>query len=949
MKKRMCGAALQLVVAFVVAIAAQLLFRSPAIALEDQSEPQLPTYIDERIPDNAVLLSCDIAKLSDGSLVYVKDGSTVIDPELTGTDDCPPDPLTLSGGAKFSAMSVGEARSQMSEAGVSLLSTIGDNEYGAHWGTYNGEPAFFDRRGNMFVCQAQGVIDVSEHNGTIDWQAVKDSGVDAAIIRIGFRKTADRWRADYTAARNISECKRLGIPFGVYFFSYAEEPEDGTAEGNCIVGLLNELGVKPSDLSLPVFYDLEEWEWSGHTTPSDSATYTGIAQNCFAKVERAGFKNTAIYTNAYKLIDEMKSDYLREKAYWVAQVGGTMAFRDFRSNFRGWQYSFTGNVSGINTDVDLSAFGNAEWVNYEYDGVNLNALGSLVTDVQEGDYFIKSSVGDRYIDIWNGSTANCANAISWQPNNGKNQVFHIKPIGDGTYTIQSKLSGKYLDADNANYRNGTSIIQFDGTGGTNQRWQLYRKGDGTYLFASVMAGEHNKVIDIANGSTDNGVKLALWAANGGDGQSFRLQLAVDVAQGGCYCIDCESKPSTSIGFVKASLEQGDQPSLCTTSEDLEQVFEVESLGNGLLRFRSRYSGLLLDLSRGSSAPSTSVTQFSENGGANQAWYLKNTDSGMLIQNAQSNTALGSETQNGSIACYPESDFRVGAWNLRQVDSGYNVVRYDAQGGSDSFSKKVTTGAAAQEPADPTRQGYEFVGWFTESQGGSLWNFSSVVSSDMTLYAHWLPLTGWRIDQGGAETWYEDGVKSDKRDALVSDPLNGNQYWVGSEGHMTKDRVVYVKDLNAWCYFGKDGAMLHGEAYLSYDAEHTGWYYFDEETGAMVHGVKWLASSGGKWVYYDIHTGIMKHGEAYLSYDEDHTGWYYFDEVTGAMAHGDVYLSVGSKWVRYDKATGQMVHGLQYQDGAWYYFDQATGAMAHGWTWVPEWGARHYFDANTGRG
>ncbi|MDK6464747.1 1,4-beta-N-acetylmuramidase, partial [Escherichia coli] len=80
----------------------------------------------------------------------------------------------------------------------------------------------------------------------------KASGVDGAIIRISYG-----WDNGYDkqALRNISECKRLGIPFGIYMYSYAEKAEDGAAEGADIVNLLQGAGVSPQDLTYPVYYD----------------------------------------------------------------------------------------------------------------------------------------------------------------------------------------------------------------------------------------------------------------------------------------------------------------------------------------------------------------------------------------------------------------------------------------------------------------------------------------------------------------------------------------------------------------------------------------------------------------------------------------------------------------------------------------------------------------------
>ena len=98
------------------------------------------------------------------------------------------------------------------------------------------------------------------------------------------------------------------------------------------------------------------------------------------------------------------------------------------------------------------------------------------------------------------------------------------------------------------------------------------------------------------------------------------------------------------------------------------------------------------------------------------------------------------------------------------------------------------------------------------------------------------------------------------------------------------------------------------------------------------------------------TGKMAYGEAYLNFGKEHSGWYLFDNITGARCTGDIFIrSNGGKWVRYDQKTGKMVKGLKKQNGLWYYFDPVTGAMAHGNTWVPQWQAWHYFDSVTGRG
>lgn len=285
-----------------------------------------------------------------------------------------------------------------------------------------------------------------------------------------------------------------------------------------------------------------------------------------------------------------------------------------------------------------------------------------------------------------------------------------------------------------------------------------------------------------------------------------------------------------------------------------------------------------------------------------------------------------------------------------------TVSFDTAGGSKVASQKVKDGAKASRPADPTRSGYSFDGWY---KGGSKYDFSTPVTADVTLTARWKAVSepavrnGWVVEDG-VRHWYENGRMA--RSHAFYDRASDAWYWADADGSIARDKDVFIpKDESdrskggKWVRFDKESRMVKGEQH-STKAGHVGWYYFDPTTGEMAKGMRYVPSNGGKWVYYDATTGIMAHGERYVDYDAAHTGWYYFDPTTGKMTHGDVYVrSNGGKWVRYDRTTGIMVHGLQRQDGSWYYFDQKTGAMAHGRTWVPEWHAWHEFDRVTGRG
>ena len=301
-------------------------------------------------------------------------------------------PQQSSPAAHKESKSVSKPIIQSRASGVVRQSSLSENEYGAHWGESDGTTAFIDGNDSVFVKNAKGVIDVSEHQKEIDWEAVKSSGVDGAIIRISYG-----WDNGYDkqALRNISECKRLGIPFGIYMYSYAEKAEDGAAEGADIVKLLKGAGVSPDDLTYPVYYDLERWTWRGHQPPTSPYVYQDIVASWWNQLVNAGYSKLGVYSYANYLKGPLNSEYIHQRTSWVASYGSRVGF-PIATALRGWQYTSSGSVDGIEGRVDLNAFGMAD--GGEINGVS--EFGNTVTEVSNGSS--TKNVGDG----WNVSTAN---------------------------------------------------------------------------------------------------------------------------------------------------------------------------------------------------------------------------------------------------------------------------------------------------------------------------------------------------------------------------------------------------------------------------------------------------------------------------------------------------------------------------------------------------------------
>lgn len=328
-------------------------------SMPDNPNAKLPDTVSDEISDDATVVSEDLAVTPEGEVKNIETGETVTDTTLVGTQDQQPDPLAKTNGESFIPVSAEDVKNAVADANVQL-SKFESNEYGAHWGTYNNTKAFFDYQNNLFVQQAKGVIDVSEWQGDIDWAKAKADGVEGVIIRLGYGEGNN---ADKKAQRNISECKRLGIPFGIYWYSYADTPSIAKEEGADVVAKLKQFGVNASDLAYPVYYDLEKWTWEGHQPPTDPNVYNDIVNNWYSALQSAGYKNLSVYSYTSYLQGPLKHADIYAKTTWVAQYGARMGFDSFPTNSRGWQYTSSGKVDGISGNVDMNAFGNKEYVN----------------------------------------------------------------------------------------------------------------------------------------------------------------------------------------------------------------------------------------------------------------------------------------------------------------------------------------------------------------------------------------------------------------------------------------------------------------------------------------------------------------------------------------------------------------------------------------------------------
>ncbi len=184
-------------------------------------------------------------------------------------------------------------------------------------------------------------IDVSYHNGIIDWDKVKADGIEFAILRCGYGRKSVR-QIDKQFEQNYRECKRVGMPVGVYHYSYAKNAADARLEADFMLELIAD-----KQFEYPVIFDIED---EGQEAFSRDIL-TEITVAFCEKIEQAGYY-VSIYSNADWFTNKLDLTRLAQYDKWLAHWVRTPKWG---SEFGGlWQYTDNGKVDGIETAVDMN-------------------------------------------------------------------------------------------------------------------------------------------------------------------------------------------------------------------------------------------------------------------------------------------------------------------------------------------------------------------------------------------------------------------------------------------------------------------------------------------------------------------------------------------------------------------------------------------------------------------
>ena len=226
----------------------------------------------------------------------------------------------------------------------------------------NEDGFYINNKGDIIVGALRRGVDVSEWNGTIDWEKAKADDVGFAIIRVGGRyMTGRNFYFDSQFERNVAECERLGIPYGVYFFSTAKTAAEGREEAQFTLAHLQN-----HNPTMPIYIDME-WEEIGST--SNRQMLANVATAFCETIAAAGLE-PGVYANTNWFTNYLTDPCFDRWTRWVAQYYSVC---QYEGTYDMWQCTSSAKIAGFSGTVDVNMdlrpkWGQtAEWV-YEGSG-----------------------------------------------------------------------------------------------------------------------------------------------------------------------------------------------------------------------------------------------------------------------------------------------------------------------------------------------------------------------------------------------------------------------------------------------------------------------------------------------------------------------------------------------------------------------------------------------------
>ena len=348
--------------------AAQVPSASP---LAEASPTQTPSEVPSASPSETPMASPSATPSV--SPTATPDATPTADPAADAKNDTVTSLLTTEGDKLYVKDGDGNFREakyadfyneEIKEFFIKSTKTTGQYRY-TGWQTIDGATYYYDKNGNpvtgeqviqgaKYTFNENGVlntgsgqmgIDVSKWNGSIDWNAVKNSGVSYVIIRCGYRGSSTGALIEDPMFRtNIKGAQSAGLKVGVYFFTQAVNEVEAVEEASMVLGL-----IRGYNISYPVFLDVEPSNGRGDAISTEART--AVCRAFCQTIQNSGYK-AGIYANKNWLTEKINAGSLTSYKIWLAQYAAAPTYSATKYDL--WQYSSKGSVAGIKGSVDMN-------------------------------------------------------------------------------------------------------------------------------------------------------------------------------------------------------------------------------------------------------------------------------------------------------------------------------------------------------------------------------------------------------------------------------------------------------------------------------------------------------------------------------------------------------------------------------------------------------------------
>lgn len=489
-------------------------------------------------------------------------------------------------------------------------------------------------------------IDVSAWQGTINWAKVKASGISFAIIRCGtYNRTLKAHTIDPQFVANVKGARANGIDVGAYIYSYASNvtgAQSAEAEAKNALSFLKQAGLTASNMTLPIYYDLEDSSQVGF----GSAKLGQMAKKFCDTVAAQGY-SVGIYANQNWWRNYLTDPVFKSPSWsrWAARYpGGNKATSSGVDGTDIWQFSDCGKVDGVSGYVDM---------NVDYGG----ASAYRKKTVENGEYMIASTLDSKMmVEVPGSSLSNNQQLALLQANGQLNQRFTLAyDKATGYYSIINSYSGKALSVSAGVAKAAQPIVQVAPSSALGQRWLIRQVRSGVYTLCSALDPDY--VLDVANGSSKGGTKLQLYPSNGTAAQQFKFTRSMPFGTSctktispGLYTIASAAKNNMVLDVASASPNNGANVQLYIANRTAAQRYRVSyDSKTGYYSIINDNSGKAIDVKSASAKNGTNVQQYSYNGTLAQMWVIARESDGSYRLSSALDTSYVLDLASGSTA------------------------------------------------------------------------------------------------------------------------------------------------------------------------------------------------------------------------------------------------------------------------------------------------------------